>query len=124
MKSKKARFALLLVGLLVTIFGLDMSINAKVLNVDRATEPQQILQKPSVPLPPWIAYLLSFGMLGMVVCSRRVGSYASRAIHRRHLPDHGGRRSKEDRRQFSYTYFMPERRSGVERRVTIDRRLS
>ena len=36
--------------------------------------------------------------------------------------DNGGRRSGADRRQFSYSYHMPERRSGADRRSGSDRR--
>ena len=39
------------------------------------------------------------------------------------LPDNGGRRLGVDRRQFSYTQHIPERRSGKERRSGLDRRL-
>jgi hypothetical protein len=39
------------------------------------------------------------------------------------LPDNGGRRSGTDRREFSYTSYIPERRSGKERRRGLDRRL-
>jgi hypothetical protein len=39
------------------------------------------------------------------------------------LPDNGGRRSGVDRREFSYTSHIPERRSGKERRSGNDRRL-
>ena len=38
------------------------------------------------------------------------------------LPDNGGRRSGTDRREFSYTSHIPERRSGKERRSGLDRR--
>ena len=37
--------------------------------------------------------------------------------------DNGGRRLGSDRRQFSYTMHIPERRSGKERRSGFDRRL-
>jgi len=37
--------------------------------------------------------------------------------------DNGGRRLGIDRRQFSYTMHIPERRSGKERRSGLDRRL-
>ncbi len=37
--------------------------------------------------------------------------------------DNGGRRSGIDRREFSYTTHIPERRSGKERRSGFDRRL-
>ncbi|MFO7559912.1 MAG: hypothetical protein R6X10_13845 [Desulfobacterales bacterium] len=40
------------------------------------------------------------------------------------LADNGGRRSETDRRQFSYTSYIPERRSGVDRRSGKDRRKS
>ena len=38
------------------------------------------------------------------------------------LPDNCGRRSGIDRREFSYTAHIPERRSGKERRSGVDRR--
>jgi hypothetical protein len=38
------------------------------------------------------------------------------------LRDNGGRRSGRDRRQFSYTGHIPERRSGHDRRNGLDRR--
>ena len=38
------------------------------------------------------------------------------------IVDNGGRRSGVDRRQFSYTSFIPERRSGTDRRGGEDRR--
>jgi len=38
------------------------------------------------------------------------------------LKDHGGRRSGIERRQFSYSIHIPERRSGKDRRVLPDRR--
>ena len=38
------------------------------------------------------------------------------------LPDNGGRRSDIERRQFSYSGHIPERRSGKERRSGNDRR--
>jgi len=39
-------------------------------------------------------------------------------------PDNGGRRKDSDRRQFTYTFHIPERRSGVDRRTGKDRRES
>lgn len=38
--------------------------------------------------------------------------------------DNGGRRKKEDRRKFSYTIHIPERRCGSDRRSGEDRRQS
>lgn len=38
------------------------------------------------------------------------------------ITDHGGRRKREDRRQFVYTFHIPERRSGGDRRSGEDRR--
>jgi hypothetical protein len=38
------------------------------------------------------------------------------------LPDNGGRRSGIDRRRFSYSAHIPERRRGIERRSGRDRR--
>ena len=36
--------------------------------------------------------------------------------------DNGGRRSGIGRRQFSYDFHIPERRSGLDRRSGVDRR--
>ncbi|MFH1527928.1 MAG: hypothetical protein ABIG69_14955 [Bacteroidota bacterium] len=36
--------------------------------------------------------------------------------------DNGGRRSDVERRKFSYTNYLPERRSGEDRRSSADRR--
>jgi hypothetical protein len=38
------------------------------------------------------------------------------------IADNGGRRKNSDRRQFSYTCHIPERRSGNDRRAGEDRR--
>jgi hypothetical protein len=38
------------------------------------------------------------------------------------LPDDDGRRSGIDRRQFSFDFHVPERRSGKDRRSGLDRR--
>ena len=40
------------------------------------------------------------------------------------LLDNSGRRMGIERRQFSYTAHIPERRSGKERRTGLDRRLN
>ena len=37
--------------------------------------------------------------------------------------DNGGRRSGGDRRKYSYTLYIPERRSGKDRRDGNDRRM-
>ena len=37
--------------------------------------------------------------------------------------DNGGRRSGVDRRQFTYTAHIPERRKKVDRRSGVDRRI-
>jgi hypothetical protein len=39
------------------------------------------------------------------------------------LTDNGGRRSVIERRQFLYSSYIPERRSGKDRRKGLDRRL-
>lgn len=41
---------------------------------------------------------------------------------RKHIQDHGGRRSGFERRQFSYSGYIPERRELQDRRAGIDRR--
>ncbi len=38
------------------------------------------------------------------------------------IADMGGRRLGTDRRQFSYYFHIPERRSGLDRRGGVDRR--
>lgn len=38
--------------------------------------------------------------------------------------DNGGRRSGGERRSFSYTYYIPERRKGQDRRQGKERRMS
>lgn len=38
--------------------------------------------------------------------------------------DNGGRRSGGDRRKYSYTLYIPERRNGQDRRNGNDRRMS
>lgn len=48
--------------------------------------------------------------------------YMNAYFERIQLKDNGGRRSGADRRQFSYTFHIPERRSGMERRAGKDRR--
>lgn len=75
---------------------------------------------PGESLILWIGICI----VGLAITVYRIVSRDSVAIHRKYLPDHGGRRSTEDRRRFSYTYFMPERRSGVDRRMNTDRRLN
>ena len=39
-----------------------------------------------------------------------------------YILDNGGRRSGIERREFSYTNYFPERRSGKDRRNEVDRR--
>ena len=39
-----------------------------------------------------------------------------------YILDNGGRRSGVERRRFSYTNYLPERRSGKDRRIEVDRR--
>ncbi len=36
--------------------------------------------------------------------------------------DSDGRRSRDDRRQFFYSFHIPEKRSGIDRRSGVDRR--
>ena len=43
-------------------------------------------------------------------------------MQQKFIHDNGGRRSGVDRRQFSYSGHIPERRSGLERRSGRDRR--
>jgi len=43
-------------------------------------------------------------------------------IEKLKLKDNGGRRTVNDRRQFSYTMYIPERRNTADRRSGKDRR--
>lgn len=43
-------------------------------------------------------------------------------MDRKILLDNGGRRSGTDRRRFSYAEHIPERRSSIDRRKSLDRR--
>lgn len=43
-------------------------------------------------------------------------------MDRKILLDNGGRRSRIDRRRFSYAVHIPERRSSIDRRKGLDRR--
>lgn len=43
-------------------------------------------------------------------------------VNEMNIADNGGRRKNNDRRQFSYTCHIPERRSGSDRREGEDRR--
>jgi hypothetical protein len=55
------------------------------------------------------------------ICSRSM----KKAIENLNLMvDNGGRRSRIDRRIFSYGVVLPDRRSGTDRRSGIDRRIS
>ena len=89
MKFKKIKFIILLVGLLIAIFGFDLSINAKILNVDGATETQQISNKSSMPLSPWVVSLISTGIMAVVFLSRRAVSHDSMPTYRRNKPKQG-----------------------------------
>ncbi|MFZ5570410.1 MAG: hypothetical protein ACOZF0_08395 [Thermodesulfobacteriota bacterium] len=51
-----------------------------------------------------------------------VNMYMSDHLEQTNLSDNGGRRRDGDRRMFSYTSYIPERRSGVDRRSGEDRR--
>ena len=43
-------------------------------------------------------------------------------IEKLKLKDNGGRRTENDRRQFSYSMYIPERRNRADRRSDGDRR--
>ena len=58
----------------------------------------------------------------MVVHIREEHEKAKVALDDLRLRDNGGRRSGLDRRRFSYAGHVPERREGVERRISLDRR--
>lgn len=44
-------------------------------------------------------------------------------VNETNIEDNGGRRKNSDRRSFSYTVHIPERRRGLDRRKGDDRRL-
>lgn len=122
MKIKKKKSAMLLISALVIFFGLDLSINAKDLNVFQGQAAAHPLDLFSRTFVPSFLYLFSIGMVGLAVVGRRGATNVSSAKDRRSLPDHGGRRSKVERRQYQYDYIVPDRRSEKDRRENSDRR--
>jgi len=82
------------------------------------------VRHPTVSEPATML-LLGFGLIWLAGFGREISS--------RPLPfdgnrvkaiakDNGGRRFRFDRREFSYTVYSPERRSGKDRRSGMDRR--
>ena len=72
------------------------------------------------PVKPDVDSLLSIGVKSMQSEKVMLGRDARvNGI----ITDHGGRRKRADRRQFVYTFHIPERRSGGDRRSGEDRRL-
>ena len=124
MKLKKIKFIVLLFSTLIVFFGLDLSLNAKAVNVFPEVSISDSSESVNFTFSPSVFYLMSIGVIGLAVISRRGISPDSLSIDRNYLTDHGGRRSKVDRRRFSYDLIIPERRSGRERRVNADRRLT
>ena len=59
-------------------------------------------------------------LVGLRILEKQVSRKGSEVVAS--LSDNGGRRAGIDRRQFSYDAHVPERRSGMERRSTVDRR--
>jgi len=86
MKRKKTKYIILLLGLFIAIFCLGLSINAKILIVDGATETQQVFNKSSVPLSPRVVSLISIGIIAMVIFSRRAVSHGSMPFDQRNTP--------------------------------------
>ena len=123
MKIKKKKSAILLLSVLVVIFGLDLSINAKDLNVFQDTSAANPRGFFSFTFVPAFLYLFSIGIVGLAVIGRGGDTHPSPAEARRSLPDKGGRRSKVERRQYQYDYIVPDRRSDKDRRENSERRL-
>ena len=76
---------------------------------------------------PATILLLGFGLIGLAASGRSLvnkplpfGTNQMKAIPQ----DNGGRRFRFERREFSYTLYSPERRSGKDRRSGRDRRKS
>jgi hypothetical protein len=73
----------------------------------------------------------SFYLIGLICSIRSIGqdmdslmnSDMSEKGQNATSTDNGGRRSGGDRRKYSYTVYIPERRSGKDRRDGKDRRM-
>ena len=72
---------------------------------------------PTASEPAIILKLLGLGLIELAAFGKK---FKMKAIPQ----DNGGRRSGFERREFSYTFYSPERRSGKDRRSGRDRRKS
>lgn len=91
MRIKKKKLAILLISALVIFFGLDLSINAKDLNVFNRTGTTSLVDTFSFTFVPSFLYLLSIGLIGLAVIGRGGNTYTPFAEDRSSLPDHDGR---------------------------------
>ena len=89
MKFKKIKFIILFVGLFIAIFCLDLSINAKILNVEGTINTPQISNQSSTPLSSRVVSLISIGIIALVVFSRRAVSHDSKPTYRKNRPKQG-----------------------------------
>ena len=54
-----------------------------------------------------------------------IGAFSNKQIlanNKARVTDHSGTRSGSDRRKYKYMHYSPERRSGKDRRKSVDRR--
>jgi hypothetical protein len=66
--------------------------------------------------------LLGSGIFGLAGVGRKKNIEKVVIMDRKILLDNGGRRSRIDRRRFSYAVHIPERRSSIDRRKGLERR--
>jgi hypothetical protein len=86
MKSK-IKYAFLVFGVLIAIFGADLTISAKALNVESEGGPSLMDALPPARVDPSVLPLMSIGIIALVVMSRSAVSSDSMTPRRRRPPD-------------------------------------
>ena len=87
MKTKKIKFLILICSVLFIFLGLDVSINAKDLNVFQGASLTTTPDTLKFTFSPSVLYLLSVGFIGIVVVGRGNTSQDSRLSNRRTPPE-------------------------------------
>jgi hypothetical protein len=116
MKIKKKKSAILVISTLVILFGLDLSINAKDLNLFQDATTSNPLDLFNLAVVPSFLYLFSIGIIGLDVIGRGGTTHKSSAEDRSPLLDKADRRFNVERRRYDYDYIVPDRRTTKDRR--------